>query len=109
MIALTRQNLPTVRGDHTTKNLCAQGAYVLEEASASRKAIILASGSEVEIALQARKLLLEDGIGARVVSCPSLDVFAESFGASAPIKDLYEHFGTTAEAVAAKVRALVKG
>ncbi|MEM9096805.1 MAG: transketolase C-terminal domain-containing protein, partial [Pseudomonadota bacterium] len=156
VIALTRQNLPTVRGDHTTKNLCAQGAYVLEEASASRKAIILASGSEVEIALQARKLLLEDGIGARVVSCPSLDVFAEqdeayrrrvlprgpvrvaveagsqfgwerwihgeggdyrkagfvgmeSFGASAPIKDLYEHFGITAEAVAAKVRALVKG
>ena len=77
VLALTRQNLPTVRTRHTRQNLSARGAYVLEEAVARRKAILLATGSEVEIALNARTLLERKGIGTRVVSMPCWELFAE--------------------------------
>ncbi len=153
-LALTRQGLPTVRTSHTNRNLTAQGAYVLAREEGKRQAILLASGSEVEIALAARDLLQAKGIGTRVVSMPCWELFEaqdeayrkrvlpagsvrvgieaaarfgwdkwltgergnskkadfvgmEGFGASAPIKDLYKHFGITAEAVAAKVEALL--
>jgi transketolase len=76
VLALTRQNLPTVRTRHTRQNLTARGAYVLEEAVARRKAILLATGSEVEIALAARVLLERKGIGTRVVSMPCWELFA---------------------------------
>ncbi|MCL5775700.1 transketolase [Limibaculum sp. FT325] len=76
VLALTRQNLPTVRTRHTVKNLTAQGAYVLAEADHKRQAILLATGSEVEIALAARELLEKEGIGTRVVSAPSFELFA---------------------------------
>jgi transketolase len=154
VIALTRQGLPTLRTDHKTRNLSAQGAYVLAEAENKRRAILMATGSEVEIAMNAKALLEAKGIGTRVVSMPSFEAFAEqdeayrrrilppgpvrvaveagiqqswdrwlsaergnwkkagfvgmdSFGASAPIEDLYPHFGITAEAVAAKAEALL--
>jgi transketolase len=154
VLALSRQNLPTVRTAHTAKNLSAQGAYVLAEATGRRRAILIATGSEVEIALKARDLLEAEGIGTRVVSMPSMELFAaqpesyrkrvlpagpvrvaveaavrqgwdrwllgergaekkagfvgmEGFGASAPAERLYAEFGITAEAVAAKVRALL--
>ncbi|MFT3973795.1 MAG: transketolase [Amaricoccus sp.] len=154
VLALTRQNLPTVRTRHTRQNLSARGAYVLEEAVARRKAILLATGSEVEIALEARTLLERKGIGTRVVSMPCWELFAAQdekyrksvlpagpvrvgveaalefgwerwlcgergaekkagfvgmtgFGASGTIEQLYPHFGITADAVAAKVEALV--
>ncbi|MEY8841608.1 transketolase, partial [Cribrihabitans sp. XS_ASV171] len=51
VLSLTRQGLPTVRTQHKTKNLSAQGAYVLAEASAKREAILIATGSEVAIAM----------------------------------------------------------
>ena len=76
VLALTRQNLPTVRSKHTTKNLTAQGAYVLAEAEGKRQAILIATGSEVEIAMRARDLLQTQGIGTRVVSMPSAELFA---------------------------------
>ena len=73
VIALTRQNLPTVRdaGD----NRCARGAYILAgEASAPIR--LIASGSEVQLALKARDLLASDGLAAAVVSMPSWELFA---------------------------------
>ncbi|MDI1283764.1 MAG: transketolase [Reyranella sp.] len=79
VIALTRQNLPTVRGTHDDQdgeeNLCARGAYILAgDASASVR--LIASGSEVQLALTARDLLAKDGIAASVVSMPSWELFA---------------------------------
>ncbi|MFC7703481.1 transketolase [Plastorhodobacter daqingensis] len=75
ILALSRQNLPTVRTSHTNKNLTAQGAYVLAEATGKRQAILMATGSEVEIALQAREMLEAEGIGTRVVSMPCWELF----------------------------------
>ncbi|MBS0563469.1 MAG: transketolase, partial [Proteobacteria bacterium] len=76
VLALSRQNLPTVRTRHTAKNLTAQGGYVLADATGKRMAILMASGSEVEIALKARDLLEAEAIGTRVVSMPCMELFA---------------------------------
>lgn len=144
LLALTRQNLPQVRKEAGEKNVSATGAYELSPSSGKARATIFASGSEVEIALEAQKLLAEQSFAVRVVSVPSLDLFLSQpesvrariigdapikvaveaavrfgwdavigsdgifvgmsgFGASAPYKDLYRHFGITAEAVAEKV------
>ncbi|WP_422371420.1 transketolase [Hoeflea sp.] len=144
-IALTRQNLPTVRTDYTEENLCAYGAYDLVSAS-DAEVTIFASGSEIEIALEARKTLEANGHATRVVSVPSFELFEEQspeyksavigdskvkiaieagirqgwdrfigndglfigmtgFGASGPYKELYEHFGITADAAVAAVEA----
>jgi transketolase len=73
-LLLSRQNLPFVaRNAETLKNV-ACGGYVLQEAKDARAAII-ATGSEVAIAIDAQKLLAEQGIAVRVVSMPSTDVF----------------------------------
>ena len=139
ILTLTRQNLPALRQSLSDENLSALGAYVLmgdDDASVS----LFASGSEVEIAVDARKLLADQGVTARVVSVPCYDMFFKqppdyrakvigksktkvaveaairqgwdaiigdgpfigmhSYGASAPYKELYEHFGITAEHVA---------
>jgi transketolase len=77
VLALSRQNLPTVRTEHKTKNLTAQGAYVLAEAEGKRQALLMATGSEVAIALAARDLLQAEGIGTRVVSMPCWEIFEE--------------------------------
>ena len=76
VLALSRQNLPTVRRVHTNSNLTAKGAYVLAEAVGKRQVILMATGSEVEIALKARDLLQAGGIGTRVVSMPCMELFA---------------------------------
>ncbi len=142
VLALTRQGLPALRKD-AGENRCAQGAYEIAGADGA-KATLFASGSEVEIALAAKKLLDEKGMPTRVVSVPSLELFLaqphsvrrqvvgdapvrvaveaavrfgwdaligddglfvgmKGFGASAPYKDLYRHFGITPEAVADRV------
>ena len=139
-LALTRQNLPAVRTDHTDDNLCALGAYELRMASDDASVTIFATGSEVEIAVAARNALEKKGVATRVVSVPCFELFAEQsaeyqaavigeapvriaieagvrqgwdrfigsdgvfigmdgFGASGPYKELYAHFGITAEAV----------
>jgi len=74
VIALTRQNLPTIR-DAGDGNLCARGAYILA-GDASAPARLIASGSETHLALGARDLLAKDGIQAAVVSMPSWELFA---------------------------------
>ena len=76
-LALSRQGLPTVRTEHKTKNLTAQGAYVLAEAEGKRQVILIASGSEVSIAMEARAALQAEGIGTRVVSMPCMELFAQ--------------------------------
>ncbi|HTQ15262.1 MAG TPA: transketolase [Rhizomicrobium sp.] len=149
LLALTRQNLPTLRTEHTPQNRCAKGAYELAGADGA-KVSILATGSEVEIALKAREILRGEGIAARVVSMPCWELFEQQdetyrdamlgpgtvrvaieaagrlgwdryigargafigmsgFGASAPYKDLYSHFGITAEAAADAARKALKG
>jgi len=144
-MVLTRQGLATVRTEHTDDNLCAKGGYVLAEADGERQATLLATGSEVEIALKAREILQGGGIPTAVVSMPCWELFdqqdaayqkqtlgpgtvrvaveaavrmgwdkyirnhggfvgMDSFGASAPAGQLYEHFGITAENVVKEVK-----
>ncbi len=149
ILALTRQGLPQVRLTDDGENKCAKGAYVLAEASADAKAVIMATGSEIELAMEARETLEGDGVPTRVVSVPCMDLFAKqdaayrqallggegvarvaveagvrqgwdaligldggfvgmnSFGASAPASDLFNHFGITAAAVVHAVRERV--
>lgn len=76
VLALSRQNLPAVRKTHTNTNMVAKGAYVLAEATGKRQVILIATGSEVEIALKARDALEAEGIGTRVVSMPCMELFA---------------------------------
>ncbi|MFK5978459.1 MAG: transketolase [Rhizobiaceae bacterium] len=140
ILALTRQSLPALRLEYTEENVCAQGAYELAAASDDAKVTLFASGSEVEIAMNAKETLEDEGIPTRVVSVPCFELFnAQSteyqrgvigeapvriaieaaikmgwerfigengvfigmngFGASAPIADLYKHFGITADAI----------
>ena len=73
-LALTRQKLSSVRKTHDDDNLCTRGAYVLSDAKDAR-AVIIATGSEVEIAVAAQAALAEKGIGVRVVSMPCMDLF----------------------------------
>jgi transketolase len=77
VLALTRQNLRPVRTEAVDGNLCARGAYRLKAAGNARKVIIIATGSEVEIALDAAERLEGQGIGTDVVSMPSTELFDE--------------------------------
>jgi transketolase len=141
-LALTRQNLPQLRTGVAADNRCATGAYELLAAEGGPAQVSLfASGSEVAIAADARKLLAARGVATRVVSVPCFELFLAApaaqraavigtapvriaieaavrqgwdavigsdglfvgmggFGASAPYKDLYRHFGITPERVA---------
>jgi transketolase len=145
VIALTRQGLAQVRTDYEADNLCSRGAYEVSAASSDAAVTLLATGSEVAIALDAQKTLEADGIATKVVSVPSFELFAQqdddyragilgngvrigieagvrqgwesligdkggfvgmdSFGASAPINDLYDHFGITTERVVEEAKA----
>jgi transketolase len=141
ILALTRQNLPQLRLKLDEENRCARGAYEIAPAEGKAQVSIFATGSEVPIAVAAKKLLGERGISARVVSVPCFELFfaapddyreliigtapvrigveaavrqgwdqiigtdgafigMSGFGASAPAKDLYKHFGITPEKVA---------
>ena len=75
ILALTRQNLTPLRTERSDENLSARGAYRLKPAGAARKVIILATGSEVEIALAAAAELEQQGIGTDVVSMPCTERF----------------------------------
>ncbi len=76
VLSLTRQALPALR-DYEERNLSAHGAYELATYGKDPQATLLASGSEVSIAMAAHEALKEEGIGTRVVSVPCLDLFAE--------------------------------
>ncbi len=148
VLALSRQNLKPVRTEAAAENLSARGGYTLRKAEGERRVIIIATGSEVEIALETAERLAGEGIGADVVSLPNWrrfeaqdEAYRESvlpsaepehilrvsieagttfgwerlvmakglrfgldgFGASAPAKDLYRHFGLTADAITPKI------
>ena len=75
ILALTRQNLRPVRTQAVGDNLSARGAYRLKPAENARKVILIATGSEVEIALDAAAQLEDQGIGADVVSMPCTERF----------------------------------
>jgi len=75
ILALTRQDLATLRTKASGGNLSARGAYRLKAAKKERKVIFIATGSEVEIALAAAALLEGQGIGADVVSMPCTELF----------------------------------
>jgi transketolase len=76
VISLSRQGLSPARKTHVNGNLTARGAYILSEAEGKRQVVLIATGSEVEIALKAQGLLQAEGIGTRVVSMPCMELFA---------------------------------
>jgi len=148
LLALSRQNLPQVRTE-ISENMSARGGYRLYAASVPRKVVIVATGSEVAIALEAAAQLEAKGIGVDVVSMPCCEAFdaqpqswrndilphdvllvsieagttrgweryvrdglrfgIDGFGASAPIADLYGHFGLTADAIVPAIIAELQG
>lgn len=141
IIALTRQNLPTLRRDTELKS--SRGAYLLQ-GDLKSEVCLIATGSEVSLAVEVYELLKEEGISAKVISAPCLELFDRqttsyakellaasrlrvaieaaspqswhkyltegdliigmtTFGASAPCKDLYQHFNFTAERISRKI------
>lgn len=76
VLALTRQGLPCVRRE-VSENLCAHGAYILAPAEQERQVTLIASGSEITIALEARDVLAREGISAAVVSMPCWELFEQ--------------------------------
>ena len=75
ILALTRQALPTARLKYGKDNACSLGGYILVRAEGRRQATILATGSEIQIAMAARELLQKEGIGTAVVSLPCWELF----------------------------------
>jgi transketolase len=75
ILSLTRQSVPALRKDPEDENKCARGAYVLAEAKGKRQVTILATGSEVSLALTARDLLAQKKVEAAVVSMPCWQLF----------------------------------
>ena len=76
LLVLTRQALPALRFD-ASENLTARGGYVLAEAEGPRQATLIATGSEVSLAMEARALLAAEGIHTAVVSLPCWELFAD--------------------------------
>jgi transketolase len=149
-LALTRQTLPPQSREASQLDAVRRGGYVLVDCAGTPQCILIASGSEVAIAVEAAGLLARRGVAARVVSMPCTSVFdaqdaawrasvlppatgcrvaveagaADSwwryvgsrgrvigmtdFGASGPGKDLFRHFGFTAEAVVNTVDSMLK-
>jgi transketolase len=77
VLALSRQNLPTVRTQHTEEKPCGRGGYVLRACEGKPEVTFFASGSEVEIALAAHEILAKAGVPAQVVSMPCWRLFDE--------------------------------
>lgn len=76
VMALTRQNVPALRDD-ASKNMCERGGYVIRAGKGADDIVLVASGSEVNITVEAHERLEEQGVSARVVSVPCMDVFLE--------------------------------
>ena len=73
---LSRQGLPCLRTKHTDANMVSRGAYILRDTAGERDVTLIATGSEVEIAMNAADALAKDGIKACVVSAPCFELFA---------------------------------
>ncbi len=149
VLALTRQNVPTLRTTAGAENLCAKGGYELVASDGPADVTLIGSGSELHLAVEARALLAKSGVRARVVSMPCWELFdaqdaayratvlgpntvriaveaalgfgwerylgedgafvgMTGFGASAPAKELFQHFRITPEAVAETATARLK-
>jgi transketolase len=74
LLCLTRQNLPTLRTEYVKENLCARGGYVISDAK-DAVVTIIATGSEVSLAIEAQKQLAAKNVSARVVSLPCTSLF----------------------------------
>ncbi|MDU5726969.1 MAG: transketolase C-terminal domain-containing protein, partial [Neisseria sp.] len=74
-LIFSRQNLKFQARDEQQLNDIKRGGYVISEAQGNAQAVVIATGSEVELALEAQKVLAEQGIAVRVVSMPSTNVF----------------------------------
>jgi len=78
VLALTRQNVPNARTEPMGQNHSARGGYLLHEAPGGKRAVtLIASGSEIGIALKAAELLAAKGIGAAIVSMPCFELFRQ--------------------------------
>jgi len=75
ILSLTRQNLPALRTEYTPENLCARGGYILSPSQGNAQVTLMATGSEVMIAMEAQKLLAAKNISAQVVSMPCWELF----------------------------------
>jgi transketolase len=80
VLCLSRQTLPVFRDGSDSTNRVARGAYVVIEPDSGRDVTLIATGSEVSIALAAARLLADDGIRAAVVSAPCFDLFRQQPG-----------------------------
>ena len=145
-IALSRQKLPYINPSHTKENKSKLGAYVVNTTSQNNEVTLIASGSEVELALQAQKKLKEINIDSKVVSMPCQELFSqqsndykneiinkdipvitieassvsswekysknnlgiETFGESAPFKEVYSHFNLTSANIVELVKKITK-
>jgi transketolase len=147
VFALSRQALPVLDPALVPEDAIERGAYVLKDSDGPPEVVLIGTGSEVSICLEAAEKL--DGVAVRVVSMPCTDRFdaqddayresvlgsadtpriaveaasplgwdryigsrgafigMRTFGASAPAKDVYEHFGITTDAIVAKARELI--
>ena len=78
LIALSRQSMPLLRRDESAENLSARGAYILQDAEGGeRRLTIMSAGSELHLAVEARKVLQAEGIPTAVVSMPCRMLFEE--------------------------------
>ena len=77
VLALTRQGVPAVRTEAAAENLSARGAYVLADCEGAPAAVLIATGSEVGIAMEAKEALDGSGVPARVVSMPCMELFEQ--------------------------------
>ena len=145
-IALSRQKLPYINSSYSKENKSELGAYIVNTTSQNSIITLIASGSEVELALQAQKELKEINIDSKVVSMPCQELFnqqssvykneiinkdlpvitieassvsswekysknnmgIETFGESAPIKEVYEHFNLTSTKIVELTKKLIK-
>jgi transketolase len=149
VIALSRQKLPYINPDLSKSNKSALGGYQVKITSHDSGVILVASGSEVELALEAQKELKEINIDSKVVSMPCLELFEEqsieykekilekdsiiitieagtiscwskylgkkgfsfgvnTFGESAPYKEVYKHFNLTSEKIVTQIQKMLR-
>ena len=145
-IALSRQKLPYINPSHTKENKSELGAYVVNTTAQNHLVTLIASGSEVELALQAQKDLKEINIDSKVISMPCQELFnqqsisykneiidinvpvitieassinswekysknnmgIETFGESAPFKEVYQHFNLTSAKIVELAKKIIK-
>jgi len=149
VLSLTRQNLNPIRKKNSKTNKCSLGAYEILRTNKKADLTILASGSEVNLAIEISHKLAKDKIYSKVISMPCQDLFdvqsnsykqkiinetkikisieaastdcwkkyigkdglcfgIDTFGKSAPYKEIYKHFGLTSANIESKLKKMVR-